>query len=217
MARDVDASITTARNPEFLGAHFAAGGRMYDVRTRRNTFTLSEEAVAYRGYQQRWGLNVPLVDEDGQLLSRLLSHQERHQTNEPFYFPVPQDPDASLDVPAATTGTVGRKVNRLQTTMFVALSAAVPVTPRWFFTLAGDTKVYAHGGLSFYRETAVDPTRPFIVYPQLRKDVAIGTAMNLWPQMYVRYNGIVSINEGTNDRQKSKIITINLMEVLQYG
>ena len=213
----ISAPPTSPANPEFLGAHFAAGGRMRDVRLARQTFTLSEEAVAYRGYVQRWELIQPLIDIDGQLQSRLLSHQERHQTNVPFYVPVPQDPDISDEVDPTTTATVARKVNRLQTTMLVELSQADRIYPRWFFTLAGDSKVYYHAGLTFYNKTTAQANQPFLLYPELRKTVEAGTALTLFPQMYVRYNDIIAINEAVIDRRKVKVITVRFIEVLQYG
>lgn len=212
---DVDPTITTLRNPTFLGAHYAAGGRVLDERTRRLSFTLSNDPVPYRGYVQRWSMRIPLIDIDGQLQERLLVHQEQNQTRQIFRVRVPQDPDVSDDAESGTI-TVNREVPALQDQLQVTLTAPLVVWPRWFFSVPGDDKVYMAASYGPFRgrTPAVVSTAAFFVYPQLRKTIPAGTQLNLWPYMRVTYKEILSEREAVIDRRPVKVIVVNFSEAL---
>ena len=218
-APDVDPTITTPRNPEFLGAHYHAGGRVYDILVRRQAFTLNNQVAPYRGYVQRWGLRLPLIDIKGQLRTRLLSHQERNQQQEVFTVPVPQHPNVSHLVPPTTTLTVLNKVQPLRNILRVKVPDGVEVPIRWFFTIGDDPKVYTVGHPDSLLTTSFKANTdqgdfPLTVYPVLRRTVPANATINLWPSMRVLYNRILAINEATMDRQPATVYTVNFTEVL---
>ena len=215
----ISAPPTSPSNPEFLGAHYAAGGKVYDIRVRRQAFTLNQQVAPYRGYVQRWGMNIPLIDVDGQLQPRLLAHQERHQQQEVFTVPVPQDPDQSSLVPPGATLTVLNKVSPLKNVLRVQIPTGVEVPIRWFFTIDNDPKVYTVGHpdnlltTSFKASTDQDDF-PFTVYPELGRTVSANAKINLWPSMRCLYNNLLSINAAVIDREPVKTYTVNFTEVL---
>ena len=92
--------IVAPRNPQFLGADYLARGRVYDETDRKQAFTITNRVVPFRGWVQRWSMTIPLIDERGQLIPRILRHQEIHQQHTAFDVPVPQNPYVSDQIGA---------------------------------------------------------------------------------------------------------------------
>ena len=210
------------QNPSFLDGLYVAGGRVYDTRTRRLQFTVSNQKVPYRSWVQRWGMDLEIEDKDGQLQPRLLAHQERHQQEIAFDVPVPQDPDVTT-VPSTSTITVGgtKPVRALSKIIPVVIPVGVEVPVRWFFTIEGDRKVYTVGHpdtlLTTTFKAGTDQVDfPFTVYPEIRKALSPGDKINLWPSMRCIHNSILAETEAVLDRRPSKTYSLSFTEVL-YG
>ena len=204
---------SSLRNPEFLGAEYQAGCRVYDEVDSKQSFTLSNRVVPFRGWVQRWSMSIQLNDVRGQLAPRLLVHQEQHQQHTAFNVPVPQDPDFSGQI-----GTMPVTLIQTATARTNVIAVDIPtdtiINPRWFFSFPNHNKVYTANFLNPFESTTNRATNPFIIYPDLRKDVPNRTALNMWPSMRCLYNDFLAQTEATLERTEEDLITVNFTESL---
>lgn len=206
--------LTSPRNPSFLGARYLGPEcEVYDERDTKQQFTLSERAVPFGGWTQRWSMIIPLVNERGQLSPRLLNHQEVNQLDTAFWVPVPQDGDVSNQIGPSPV-TLIQAASALTNVLAVDIPIDTTINPHWFFSFPNHNKVYTANFLSPYESSTNRATNPFVIYPDLRKDVPNGTALNMWPSMRCYYNSFFSMNEATLEKRETEILTINVTEAL---
>ena len=158
-------------------------------------------------------MTLNLLDEKGQLQPRLLSHQERHQQHTAFHIPVPQDPDVSDQIGDGSV-TLLRAATARADRILIDIPLGITINPRWFFTFPNHNKVYmADITIDFDRVTdQID--HPFKIYPELRKNVPNGTALQLFPSMRCKWNEFLSEDDAAIDRQVAEVFTVELIEVL---
>ena len=175
----------------FLGAQYAREvSTPIDVRRRGVAETQDLSFVQSLGEGQRWDMAIGLqTDVFGKLrlLPKMKAHKRRNQHGKAFDVLVPQelgfpDPPSGFVLVAGAAGAAGA------TTVYMKRTSAV----RWdipesrYITFAGDTKVYAVQEMG--EMPMVNVNYAVEIYPALRQPVALNAAVDVTPDMRVKWH-----------------------------
>ena len=149
--------------------------------------TVNRKRRAFTGAGQQWMIEMTLHDDgagSNMLGAKIMAHQALHGTAGKFSLALPQQ--LGIDV-IDDTITLSEKADAGSTSIKVAKTSTgvLEIPAGYVFTLAGDEKVYmVMEDVRFANRAA----RPVVkIEPGLLKDAASGAALDLDPEIMVRW------------------------------